>query len=103
MIVAVVRSRLRSDIESEYTPVAQRMSELAKRIPGYISHKGFVAADGEQVTIVEFASESALEEWRVHPEHRDAKKLGYQSFYTHFSFKICRTIREKSWDAKGAT
>lgn len=97
MIVAVVRSRLRPGIASEYGPVASRMSELARTIPGYISHKGFVAADGEQVTIVEFASESALEEWRIHPEHRDAKKLGYQSFYTHFSFKICKIIREKAW------
>ncbi len=33
------------------------MSALAKAMPGYISHKGFVAEDGERVTIVEFESD----------------------------------------------
>jgi len=30
------------------------MGELARSMPGYLSHKGFVADDGERVTLVEF-------------------------------------------------
>ena len=56
MIVTVFRSRLNPGAQDEYGPMAQRMSELARAIPGYISHKGFVAEDGERVTIVEFES-----------------------------------------------
>ena len=51
MIVTVFRSRLNPDVGEEYTEMAVRMSELAKTMPGYISHKSFTAEDGERVTI----------------------------------------------------
>mgnify|MGYP003350083918 FL=1 len=57
MIVTVFRSRLKPGVQDEYGPMAARMSALAKSMPGYISHKGFVAEDGERVTIVEFENE----------------------------------------------
>ncbi len=38
------------------------MSALARTMPGYISHKCFLAEDGERVTIVEFESEVAQRE-----------------------------------------
>lgn len=53
MIVTVFRTRLNPQVEDAYGPVATRMSELARSVPGYVSHKGFVAEDGERVTIVE--------------------------------------------------
>lgn len=74
MIVTVFRSRLNPDAQDEYGPMAKRMGELARTIPGYISHKGFVAEDGERVTLVEFETQEALHEWRVHPEHTNAKR-----------------------------
>jgi len=58
-IVTVFRSRVKKETLAEYAPLAARMSELAQKMPGYLSHKGFVAEDGERVTIVEFASEEA--------------------------------------------
>ena len=100
MILAVLRSRLKPNIQEDYGPVSKRMSELAPTIPGYISHKGFVAEDGERVTIVEFESEATLQDWRVHPEHVDAKRHGYRNFYTHFDYQICNVTHEKHWAAK---
>jgi hypothetical protein len=52
MIVTVFRKRMNPDAQGEYDSIAVRMNELVRTIPGYVSHKGFVAADGEQVTIV---------------------------------------------------
>ena len=57
MIVTVFRSRLRPGSREEYIALVDRMVELAKTMPGYISHKGFFAEDGERVTIVEFEHE----------------------------------------------
>ena len=74
MIVTIFRSRHNPGVHDEYGPMAQRMSELAKKVPGYISHKGFVADDGERVTIVEFESEAALRAWQVDREHGKAKR-----------------------------
>ncbi|MBA2743268.1 MAG: antibiotic biosynthesis monooxygenase [Chthoniobacterales bacterium] len=87
-------------VQDEYGPMAQRMSELARNVPGYISHKGFVAEDGERVTIVEFESEEALERWRVDPDHRVAKRYGFESFFSEFKFQICSVIRERVWPVR---
>jgi heme-degrading monooxygenase HmoA len=87
-------------VQDEYGPMAKRMSELARAVPGYVSHKGFVADDGERVTIVEFESEEALDKWRVDPGHRMAKKRGFESFFTEFNFQICYVIKERTWTAK---
>lgn len=100
MIVTVFRSRLNPETQEEYGPMAKHMSELVRSIPGYISHKGFTAEDGERVTIVEFESEEALREWRIHPEHAKAKRRGIESFFDDYKIQICSVIRDRSWTKK---
>jgi len=100
MILTVVRSRLAPGVQEEYDPIAREMSELARSIPGHISHKGFVAEDGEKVTIVEFESEEALHEWKVHPRHLEAKRLGFTKFYSTISYQICNVVHARSWESK---
>ena len=74
MIVTVFRSRLMPGVREDYLVLAERMNEIARTMPGYISHKGFFADDGERVTIVEFENEEGMRAWRMHPEHRAAQK-----------------------------
>ena len=51
MIVVVFRARRTPEGEGEeYRRWFLRMSELARQMPGYISHKGYVADDGERLT-----------------------------------------------------
>jgi len=99
MIVTVFRSRLRSESGDEYAKWAERMSELVRAMPGYLSHKTFVADDGERVTLVEFESEEAQRAWSAHPEHSRAKVLGRESFYAEYSLQVCSVIREASFVA----
>lgn len=68
---------------------ATRMSELARSMPGYISHKSFTAADGERVTIAEFDTEENMRAWSSHPEHIEAKKMGRAAFYSEYDIKTC--------------
>jgi heme-degrading monooxygenase HmoA len=100
MIVTIFRSRLNPDAGEEYGPMAKRMSELARAVPGYISHKGFTAEDGERVTIVEFETEEALQQWRVDSEHAKAKRRGIESFFSDYKYQICNVIRDRAWTAK---
>lgn len=81
MVVTVFRSRLKPEAAQEYAQWASRMSALAQAMPGYISHKGFVAEDGERVTIVEFESDEAQRAWSIHPQHLEAKKRGREDFF----------------------
>ena len=94
MILTVFRSRLDPESRDQYLALAPRMSELARTMPGYRSHKSFVADDGERVTIVEFESEEAQRQWARHAEHAAAQKKGRESFYTEYSLQICTVVRE---------
>jgi len=98
MIVTVFRSRLMPGFKEEYIALVDRMVELAKATPGYISHKGFFADDGERVTIVEFESEEAQRAWRMHPEHRDAQRKGREIYYASYSVQVCEVKRESKFD-----
>ena len=94
MIVTVFRSRLQPGVREEYVALAERMNEIAKTMPGYISHKGFFADDGERVTIVEFESEEGMRAWRMHPEHREAQRQARETFYAEYSVQVCEVVRE---------
>lgn len=97
MIVIVFRSRLNPGHQAEYLTWAGRMSTLAKETPGHVSHKGFIAQDGERVTIVEFETEEGMRRWAAHPEHVAAKKKGRNGFFSEYSVKICHLRRESKF------
>ena len=100
MIVTVFRSRLLPEAHDDYYPMAQRMSDLARAMPGYISHKVFVADDGERVTIVEFESEEAQRAWAHHPEHRAGQVKGRAEFYSEYKLQVCEVKRTSRKDPR---
>ena len=97
MIVTIFRNRLKPENVEEYYQTAARMSELAKTMPGYISHKGFTAEDGERVTIVEFADEASQRGWSTQVQHVEAKKKGRADFYTEYKLQVCSVTRESQF------
>ena len=78
-------------MREDYVALVERMAEIARTMPGYISHKGFFAEDGERFTIVEFESEEGMRAWRMHPEHRAAQKRGARQISTRP--RACRSAR----------
>lgn len=102
MIVTVFRSRLNQKTLSEYQDLANRLSQMVREIPGYISHKSYEADDEERVTIVEFDSEESLKNWAIHPDHVGAKKLGRSALFTDYRVQICEVIRD-SFNRKSKT
>ncbi len=102
MVLTIFRSRLKPEAVQEYYEWAARMAALAKTMPGYISHKGFVAEDGERVTVVEFASEETQRVWATNLQHVEAKKKGRADFYTEYRLQICEVKREMSFVPKAS-
>ena len=94
MIVTVFRARLLPGVKDDYLSLVNRMNELAQTMPGYISHKGFFADDGERVTVVEFESEEGMRAWRMNPEHRAAQKKAREVYYSEYSIQVCNVVRE---------
>lgn len=94
MVVTVFRSRIREEARADYLALAPKMAALARTMPGYLSHKAFVAEDGERVTIVEFADHEAQRAWSHQAEHVAAKKRGRDEFYSEYSIQVCDVVRE---------
>ena len=66
-------------------------------MPGYISHKPFVAEDGERLTLFEWESPETLRAWAQHPEHVPVKELGRQRFYAEYHLQVCEVMRESKF------
>ena len=99
MLVTVFRTRLKPSLTAEYAALVQRMTELARSMPGYVSDKNFTADDGERVTIVEFEHEEGLRAWRTNPEHLAAQKLARQKYYAEYHVQVCTLDRESKFRA----
>ena len=97
MIVTVFCSRLREGVREEYVALANRMNELARTIPGYVSHKDFYANDGERVAVVEEGQRA----WQTNPEHRTAQKQACEKYYTEYHIQVCRLERESKFKLPG--
>ena len=76
------------------------MIELAKTMPGYISHKGFFADDGERVPSSSSSKEEGMRAWRMHPEHRAAQKKAREIYYSEYSVQIAIVVRESKIQAR---
>lgn len=87
-IVTVFRNTLRPEFSHAYSTMAAEMTELARKMPGFVDAKTFAAHDGERVTIVTFADKSSHDAWRDHPRHREAMRRGREDFYATYSIQV---------------
>ncbi len=95
MVVVLFGTKMRSDANlDEYGRRSKRMNELVKQIPGFISIKGFVADDGDEVSIARFESEDALDAWRFQREHVETQRRAREAFYEAYWVQVCRTVRD---------
>ena len=89
MLVAILRTRVRPELAEEYQAEFDRLWEIAKHQPGFISRKSYFGEDGETVSIQEWESPEHLQAWRDHPEHVAIQKRGRAEFYQDYTVYIC--------------
>jgi heme-degrading monooxygenase HmoA len=98
MVLVVFGTKMRDDADlDEYARHSRLMNELVKQIPGFISIKGFVGEDGEQISIARFESDDAVKAWRSHPEHLLTQRRARESFYASYWVQVCQTVRDYEW------
>src|SRR5438309_11219398 len=93
LLMFETRLHVRADSQ-QYGRASQRMHELAGTIPALVSINGYQSNDGEEIDIVHFRDETALEAWRTHPEQLATQERGRKEFYDRFSVQACRVFRE---------
>jgi heme-degrading monooxygenase HmoA len=102
MIVVLFGTRMRDDADlDDYSRRSRRMNDLVRQIPGFISIKGFVADDGDEVSIARFESAEALDAWRFQPEHVETQQRAREAFYERYWVQVCTTIRDYEFTRAG--
>ena len=101
--ITVFRSRLRDDVPGRrYGARAAELEARAAASPGFVEFKEFVAADGERLALVTFASDTAEAAWRDDTEHRAAQEEGRDVFYSEYDVAVCSVVRRSTWRSPGA-
>ncbi len=100
--ITVFRSRLRDDVPGHrYGERAAELEARAAGFAGFVEFKEFVAADGERLALVTFASDAAEAAWRDDAEHRAAQEEGRNAFYSEYDVSVCSVLRRHVWQASG--
>ena len=101
MIVILFRSRLTSAAGTDYQALDAELEGLVKDNPGYVSHKGYQAPDGERLTLVWFKDEESLRAWKAHPRHAEAHRRGRERWYEHYTLDVAQVVRSTRFQKSG--
>lgn len=103
MFLVVFRNRKRADIDgAAYSADAQRMEDLARAQPGFLSFKSYVAEDGEVIALSEWADAEAARAWGSHPDHARTQARGRAEYYDSYTLYTCENPRTHRFGGSGA-
>jgi len=101
MFLVVFRNRKRADIDrAAYGAESDLMEDMARRQPGFISFKSYVAADDEVIAVSEWENEDAALAWRKVAEHSAAQSRGRAEFYEEYTLFACKHPRVHRFSRK---
>jgi heme-degrading monooxygenase HmoA len=89
---AVIFSSLHGDDTEGYAATAARMEELAELQPGYLGHESVREELG--ITISYWKDLESIRRWKAHAEHREARRLGRERWYSDYKIRIARVERD---------
>jgi heme-degrading monooxygenase HmoA len=88
---AVIFTSLRTEGDSEYSQMANRMEELAKQQEGFLGVES--ARDGIGITVSYWRDLDCIRKWKQHEEHLLAQAKGRSTWYSAFKVRIARVER----------
>lgn len=101
MFLVVFRNRKRADMDSAaYGTAADRMEELARTQPGFLSFKSYTAPDGEVIALSEWADEASAQTWGRQAEHWAVQARGRGEWYAEYTLFACDNPRIHHFTAK---
>lgn len=94
---AVIFTSERTDENSGYAAMADKMAAMAQQQPGYLGHES--ARDGLGITVSYWESLEAIRNWKQQAEHLEAQQKGRNVWYSHYKARICLVERDYGFDA----
>ena len=97
MVVILFRSRLTPEAGQDYQELDAELERLVRDQPGYVTHKGYGAADGERLTLVWFRDQESLRAWKMLPRHLEAQRRGRERWYQSYEMEVAEIVRTSSF------
>ena len=97
MIVVLFRSKL-VDTPEGYGEMAEEMEATARTMPGFIDVKGYLAEDGERLTVVRWENAETMRQWREQERHRVAQRMGRERWYAYYRMEVAEVVREAAFE-----
>ena len=98
---AVIFTSLRTETGDGYEDMSASMVDLASRQPGFL---GVESARNELgITVSYWESLEAIQAWKQHVDHREAREKGRSDWYTRFKTRICRVERDYGFEKNDGT
>lgn len=93
---AVIFTSVRTEIESGYAQMADRMVELAAEQPGFL---GVESARNEiGITVSYWTDLASIKNWKMNAEHTIARETGRSDWYKAFKVRIAKVERDYDFE-----
>lgn len=90
---AVIFTSVRTEGDNGYEKMADEMVKLGFNQPGFLGAESTRDINGVGITVSYWDSLEAIENWKNHPRHREAQKLGEDLWYKTFATRVCKVER----------
>lgn len=78
---------------ANYEPMGKRMVELAHQQPGFLGYETAQAEGNAEITICYWETEDQLRAWKQNTEHREAQRMGRETWYSSYHIRIVHVTR----------
>jgi heme-degrading monooxygenase HmoA len=89
---AVIFTSLRTEGDDGYAAMSRKMVELASEQPGFLGLETARAEVG--ITVSYWSDLESVRHWQANLEHREAQRLGRDTWYSAYKVRICRVERD---------
>lgn len=90
---AVIFSSQRTEGDSGYEKMAERMVELAAHQPGFLGAESVRGTDGFGITVSYWSSMEAISAWKANVAHLAAQEMGKRKWYEHYEIRVAKVER----------
>lgn len=90
---AVIFTSVRSEGDNGYEKMANEMVKLGFGQPGFLGAESTRDEGGVGITVSYWDSIEAIDNWKNHPRHMEAQRLGQEQWYEKFATRVCKVER----------
>lgn len=95
-VIVLSGATVKEGMEGREAAATDELNAILHQMPGYISTKEYVAADGETLSVFTFESDEDLIQWRDEARHVDYQKVT-ADYYESFWVQAAQVYRSYVW------